>query len=127
MCSFLMLKTAVQQAHFLFVASMSLGLCRLVRRPPALSLSLAARCMSAQAPRPKGFIGTFVDNIKEGMNKDKQMKENLKKFREEKDKLEQSEALLKAREKFQAIEKESRGAVSQTLDSLGEKVHTREH
>jgi len=94
----------------------------LVRRPPALSPSLAARCMSAQAPRPKGFIGTFVDNIKEGMNKDKQMKENLKKFREEKDKLEQSEALLKAREKFQAIEKESRGAVSQTLDSLGEKA-----
>jgi import inner membrane translocase subunit TIM44 len=38
-----------------------------------------------------------VENIKQEMAKNKEMKESLKKFREEAEKLEQSEALQKAR------------------------------
>jgi import inner membrane translocase subunit TIM44 len=38
-----------------------------------------------------------VENIKQELAKNKEMKESLKKFREEAEKLEQSEALQKAR------------------------------
>ena len=41
------------------------------------------------------------------MAKNKEMKENLKKFREEAQKLENTDALKKAREKFQAVESEA--------------------
>lgn len=53
------------------------------------------------------------------------MKESLKKFREEAEKLEQSEALRSARQKFQAVESEaskSSEAIKEKLDSLKEKV-----
>lgn len=59
------------------------------------------------------------------MQKNKEMKESLKKFREEAEKLEQSEALRSARQKFQAVESEaSKGseAIKEKLDSLKEKV-----
>ena len=52
------------------------------------------------------------------MAKNKEMKENLKKFREEAEKLENTEALKKAREKFQAVEAEA----SKSTDVLREKV-----
>lgn len=38
-----------------------------------------------------------MDNVKQEMAKNKEMKESLKKFREEREKLEQSDALRKAR------------------------------
>lgn len=41
------------------------------------------------------------------MAKNKEMKESLKKFRAEAEKLEQSEALKAARQKFEAVEKEA--------------------
>lgn len=41
------------------------------------------------------------------MSKNKEMKESLKKFREEAEKLEQSEALKAARQKFDTVEKEA--------------------
>lgn len=44
-----------------------------------------------------GFFGKFVTNIKQEIAKNKEMKENLKKFREEAEKLEHSDALKKAR------------------------------
>lgn len=47
------------------------------------------------------------------------MKENLKKFREEAQKLENTEALKKAREKFQAVESEA----SKSSDVLKDKVN----
>lgn len=59
------------------------------------------------------------------MQKNKEMKESLKKFREEAEKLEQSEALRSARQKFQAVESEaskSSEAIKEKLDSLKEKV-----
>lgn len=41
------------------------------------------------------------------MAKNKEMKESLKKFRDEAEKLEQSDALKAARQKFEAVEKEA--------------------
>lgn len=52
------------------------------------------------------------------MAKNKEMKENLKKFREEAKKLENTDALKKAREKFQAVESEA----SKSGDVLKEKM-----
>ena len=48
----------------------------------------------------KGFLGGFVDNLKEEFNKNKEMKDTIKKFREEAKKLEESDALKQAREKY---------------------------
>ncbi|KAK2706153.1 mitochondrial import inner membrane translocase subunit TIM44-like [Artemia franciscana] len=53
------------------------------------------------------FISSFVENLKQEMARNKEMKDNLKKFREEAAKLEQSDALKKARQKFQDIEAEA--------------------
>ena len=48
----------------------------------------------------KGFLGEFLDNLKQELNKNKEMKENLRKFREEAKKLEESDALQQARRKY---------------------------
>lgn len=59
------------------------------------------------------------------MQKNKEMKESLKKFREEAERLEQSEALRSARQKFQAVESEAtKGSevIKEKLDTLKEKV-----
>lgn len=53
------------------------------------------------------------------------MKESLKKFKEEADKLEQSDALKAARQKFEAVEKEAgKGGevLKESLSSIKEKV-----
>ncbi|GAU97363.1 hypothetical protein RvY_08676 [Ramazzottius varieornatus] len=81
---------------------------------------------------PKGFFGQLIDNIQNEFNKNKEMKESLKKFRQEADKLEQSEALKDARKKFQMIESETskgtdvlrkgfselKGKLSETLEEV---------
>ncbi|CAD5123912.1 DgyrCDS12220 [Dimorphilus gyrociliatus] len=59
------------------------------------------------------------------MSKNKEMKENLKKFRKEAEKLEQSEALQKAREKYQTIEQEtakSSEVLKEKFDELKDKA-----
>jgi len=58
------------------------------------------------APGKRGFIGQIIDNFKQDP-KTKEMQDELRKFREEADKLDQSEALQKARAKYQAIESET--------------------
>ena len=65
-------------------------------------------------------MSRVIDNLRQEMAKNKEMKENLKKFREEAEKLENTEALKKAREKFQAVEAEA----SKSTDVLREKVGT---
>ncbi|GFR05613.1 mitochondrial import inner membrane translocase subunit TIM44 [Trichonephila clavata] len=59
------------------------------------------------APERKGLFSRIVENIKEDINRNKEMKENLKKFRAEAEKYEKSEALQKARQKYKLIEKET--------------------
>ncbi|KAJ7308207.1 hypothetical protein JRQ81_008726 [Phrynocephalus forsythii] len=51
----------------------------------------------------KGFISGLVDNIKQELAKNKEMKENIQKFRDEAKKLEESEALQEARRKYSQI------------------------
>lgn len=47
-----------------------------------------------------GFLSGFFDNLKEEYNKNKEMKESIKKFRQEAQKLEDSDALKEARKKY---------------------------
>ncbi|CAG0892883.1 unnamed protein product [Darwinula stevensoni] len=83
------------------------------------------RMLSSQPSRKPGFFGQFIDNIKQEMERNKEMKENVKKFREEAQKLEQSEALRSARKKYEDFEKETaRGtqAFRETFTSVKEKL-----
>lgn len=83
------------------------------------------RLYSNSARRPS-FLSQLIENIKQEMQKNKEMKESLKKFREEAQKLEQSEALRTARQKFQAVESEaSKGSevIKEKLDTIKGKVH----
>lgn len=62
---------------------------------------LQARYMSGErGGGRKGFLGELLDNIKQELSKNKEMKENIKKFREEAKKLEESDALKQARRKY---------------------------
>ena len=48
----------------------------------------------------KSLMGKIVDNIKQEVEQDRELKQNLDKFREERRILEESEALTKARSKI---------------------------
>ncbi|KAG7327501.1 hypothetical protein KOW79_009107 [Hemibagrus wyckioides] len=65
------------------------------------------RYLSADRGGRKGFLGEFLDTLKQELNKNKEMKENIKKFREEAKKLEESDALQQARRKYKTIESET--------------------
>ncbi|XP_048831805.1 mitochondrial import inner membrane translocase subunit TIM44 [Brienomyrus brachyistius] len=73
----------------------------------------------------KGFLGEFLDNIKQELGKNKEMKENIRKFREEAKRLEESDALKQARRKYKTIESETvktSEVLKQKLGSLSETV-----
>lgn len=73
----------------------------------------------------KGFFSSIIENIKEDIAKNKEMKENIKKFREEAQKLENSEALQAARKKFHAVESEaskSSEVLKETLEGIKGRV-----
>lgn len=62
--------------------------------------------VQSYSARPS-FISRIVTNLKNEFEKNKEMKENIKKFREEAEKLEQSDALKSARKKFNMVESEA--------------------
>uniref|UniRef100_A0A7N6B828 Mitochondrial import inner membrane translocase subunit TIM44 n=1 Tax=Anabas testudineus TaxID=64144 RepID=A0A7N6B828_ANATE len=71
----------------------------------------------------KGFLGEFVDNLRQEFNKNQEMKDNIKKFREEAKRLDESDALQQARRKYKSIEAEatkSSEVFKKTLGSLSE-------
>ncbi|XP_067011956.1 mitochondrial import inner membrane translocase subunit TIM44 isoform X2 [Anabrus simplex] len=79
----------------------------------------------ADSPQKSNFFSKFLENIKQEMAKNKEMKESLKKFREEAEKLEQSDALKKARQKYHTVESEasrSTEALKETLGTIRGKV-----
>ncbi|XP_018571821.1 mitochondrial import inner membrane translocase subunit TIM44 [Anoplophora glabripennis] len=83
------------------------------------------RLYSKEPQRRQSFLSRLYDNFREEMAKNKEMKESLKKFREEAEKLEQSDALKAARQKFESVEKEaSKGSevFKESLSTLKEKV-----
>ncbi|XP_055310387.1 mitochondrial import inner membrane translocase subunit TIM44 [Sitodiplosis mosellana] len=73
-----------------------------------LMINPKLQCVSAlnYSARPS-FISRIVTNLKNEFEKNKEMKENIKKFREEAQKLEQSDALKSARKKFNMVESEA--------------------
>ncbi|NWZ87405.1 TIM44 translocase, partial [Poecile atricapillus] len=71
---------------------------------PALATP-QSRCYSSGGR--KGFISGFVENIKQELAKNKEMKESIKKFRDEAKRLEESDALREARRKYKTIESET--------------------
>ncbi|XP_071795156.1 mitochondrial import inner membrane translocase subunit TIM44-like [Asterias amurensis] len=90
-----------------------------------LDFRLAQARTYSQQPQRKSFFGQIIDNIKLDIAKNKEMKDNIKKFREEADKLEKSEALQQARKKYENLETEtSRGseAIKRTMTDIKEKV-----
>merc|ERR1719422_2267454 len=73
----------------------------------------------------KNFIQKVIDEFKADLKKSKEMKDSIKKFKEETKKLEDSDALKQARKKFETIEEETikgSSAVKKTLDGIKEKV-----
>ncbi|KAG9510169.1 Mitochondrial import inner membrane translocase subunit TIM44, partial [Fragariocoptes setiger] len=69
-----------------------------------------------------GFFGKLIDNIRQEFSKNKEIKDSIEKFRQETQKLEESEALQKAREKFYKVEgdtvKGSQKVIENVKDSL---------
>ncbi|XP_072294935.1 mitochondrial import inner membrane translocase subunit TIM44 isoform X2 [Eucyclogobius newberryi] len=84
---------------------MAAPLCRCYQESQSALLQI--RYMSADRGGRKGFLGELLDNITQELNKNKEMKENIKKFREEAKKLEESDALKQARRKYKTIESET--------------------
>ncbi|KAJ0175930.1 hypothetical protein K1T71_008104 [Dendrolimus kikuchii] len=73
----------------------------------------------------KGFFSSILENIKEDIAKNKEMKDSIKKFREEAQKLENSEALQAARKKFHAVESEaskSSEVLKETIEGIKGKM-----
>ncbi|EHB04240.1 Mitochondrial import inner membrane translocase subunit TIM44 [Heterocephalus glaber] len=72
----------------------------------------------------KGFLSGLLDNIKQELAKNKEMKESIKKFREEAKKLEESDALQEARRKYKTIESETARTSEAIRRKLGELTGT---
>ena len=86
-----------------------------------LQFSTGSRWYSQRRP---GFISSLIDNIKQDLEKNKEMKESLKKFREEAEKLEQSDALKTARQKFIKVESEANKSgevLKERMDTIKDK------
>ncbi|KAK9870151.1 hypothetical protein WA026_006241 [Henosepilachna vigintioctopunctata] len=97
---------------------------QLVFRIDLGSMRNSVRRYSREQKR-QGFMGRLLENFQDEMAKNKEMKESLKKFREEAEKLEQSEALKAARQKFDTVEKEAtKGSeiFKDSMDTLKTKV-----
>uniref|UniRef100_A0A8C7M0A1 Mitochondrial import inner membrane translocase subunit TIM44 n=1 Tax=Oncorhynchus mykiss TaxID=8022 RepID=A0A8C7M0A1_ONCMY len=94
-------------------------------QPPCVVPSFSQVRYASERPSRKGFFGEFVENLRQEFGKDKEMKENIKKFREEAKRLEESDALQQARRKFKTIESETvktSEVFKKTLGTLSETV-----
>ncbi|XP_050401166.1 mitochondrial import inner membrane translocase subunit TIM44 [Patella vulgata] len=78
------------------------------------------RFMSSDGKK-RGFFQDLITNIKDELARNKEMKESLSKFKQETSKLEQSEAIQKARQKFDSIEAETKKGstvIKKTLEDI---------
>ncbi|XP_013786100.2 mitochondrial import inner membrane translocase subunit TIM44-like [Limulus polyphemus] len=91
-----------------------------------LGLIPPTHCQSRNFSAPqKNFFMKLIENIQQELSKNKEMKESLRKFREEAEKLEQSDALQKARKKYESIESEtakSSQVLKEQLESWKDKL-----
>ncbi|XP_039256978.1 mitochondrial import inner membrane translocase subunit TIM44-like [Styela clava] len=89
---------------------------RNVLRP--VSRTLAVSSVQFNSPK-RGFLENFLDNLKQEYNKDAELKESIKKFRKEAQELEDSEALKKARQKYEEISRETGQGTDAVRETLG--------
>ena len=101
-------------------ASRSSLLCPPMVPPPSHSLQYNLAQYSTEPGRRPSFVKNLFENIRSEFDKNKEMKESLKKFREEAKKLEQSDALKDARRKFESIEGESKQTAGALKDQLSD-------
>jgi len=89
--------------------------------PLTFNLQYITANFSTDPARRPSFVKNLLENIRSEFDKNKEMKESLKKFREEAKKLEDSEALKDARRKFESIEgdsKQTAGALKDQISGL---------
>lgn len=67
--------------------------------------------------KPKGFFANLIENVRTEFSQNKEIKDSLEKFRKETQKLEETEALKQAREKYKQVEAESLKDVNEVLQS----------
>ncbi|XP_074240800.1 mitochondrial import inner membrane translocase subunit TIM44 isoform X1 [Saimiri boliviensis] len=72
----------------------------------------------------KGFLSGLLDNIKQELAKNEEMKESIKKFRDEARRLEESDALQEARRKYKTMESETVRTSEVLRKKLGELTGT---
>ncbi|XP_042198686.1 mitochondrial import inner membrane translocase subunit TIM44 [Callorhinchus milii] len=80
---------------------------------------------SYSSDRKKGFLSGLLENIKQELTKNKEMKDSIKRFREEAKRLEESDALQQARQKYKNIESETlrtSGVFKKKLEEFSETV-----
>jgi len=93
--------------------------------PLTFNLQYITANYSTDPARRPSFVKNLLENIRSEFDKNKEMKESLKKFREEAKKLEDSEALKDARRKFESIEgdsKQTAGALKDQISGLTGKL-----
>lgn len=95
----------------------------MLEQPPSFQIQSYAH----YSDKRPSFFGNILKNIKDEYSKNTDMQENLKKFREEAQKLEESEALKAARKKFeniegQAIKDKGQSVFKEHISGLADKV-----
>eukprot|EP00794_Sanderia_malayensis_P009719 gene9719-10710_t len=68
-------------------------------------------------PEQPGLLKRFIDNIREGISRDKALQENLKKFQDEAKKYEESEALKSAKQRMSLM-----GKIKDNVKPYSEKI-----
>nr|XP_002761726.2 mitochondrial import inner membrane translocase subunit TIM44 isoform X1 [Callithrix jacchus] len=106
--------------HFFSSHSLPHGLTYQMRRP-GRELPLSKSYSSGNR---KGFLSGLLDNIKQELAKNEEMKESIKKFRDEARRLEESDTLQEARRKYKTMESETMRTSEVLRKKLGELTGT---
>ncbi|PAV83374.1 hypothetical protein WR25_16112 [Diploscapter pachys] len=96
-----------------------------VTRPvPTPLAAFATRHFSNPTPK-KGFINNLIDNLKDEMEKNKELQDHQKQLKQRMQELNESDALKDARKKFELVEKETlknSQVVRQKIEELSEQI-----
>jgi len=75
-----------------------------------------------QKPAPKqGIVSKFVENLREGMSRNKQLQDNLKKFKEEKSKMDETDSLKDVKDRLSRMN-QVKEAASPYIEKIEESV-----
>jgi len=69
----------------------------------------------------KGMFGQLIEEIRDGVSKNKELQENLKKFKEEKSKMDEADSLKDMKDRLSRVN-QVKDAASPYIDKLGDKV-----